>query len=196
MIDRAWVERVRQTLPELPAARRERLKALGLSDYDAGVITNSKALSDFFDEALESYHDAKNLANWTMGEFTRLLNAQGVSVEESPVKPQQLGALLNLIDKGSISGKIGKSVIEEMFASGKDPEVIVKEKGLAQISDEGALLKIIDELLAKNPQSVEDYKAGKTQVIGFLVGQTMKATKGQANPGVVNNLLKERLAQL
>lgn len=195
VIDREWVENVRQTLPELPAARRERLKSLGLSEYDAGVITNSKALSDFFDEALKIYDDAKNLANWTMGEYTRLLNAQGVSVEESPVKPQQLAALLGLIDKGTISGKIGKTVIEEMFVSGKEPEVIIKEKGLAQISDEGALVKIVDEVIAKNPQSVEDYKAGKTQAIGFLVGQTMKATKGQANPGVVNNLLKERLAQ-
>ncbi|AHF06439.1 Asp-tRNA(Asn)/Glu-tRNA(Gln) amidotransferase subunit GatB [Desulfitobacterium metallireducens] len=194
VIDREWVENVRQALPELPAARRERLKSLGLSDYDAGVITNTKALSDFFDEAMKRYADAKNLANWTMGEYTRLLNAQGVSVEESPVKPQQLATLLGLIDKGTISGKIGKTVIEEMFASGKDPEVIIKEKGLAQISDEGALLKIVDEVIAKNPQSVEDYKAGKTQAIGFLVGQTMKATKGQANPGVVNNLLKERLA--
>lgn len=195
VIEQEWVEQVRQTLPELPAARRERLKSLGLSEYDAGVITSSKALSDFFDEALENYKDAKNLANWTMGEYTRLLNAQGLSVESSPVKPQQLAALLNLMDKGTISGKIGKTVIEEMFDSGKDPDVIVKEKGLAQISDEGALQSIIDEILAKNPQSVADYKAGKTQVIGFLVGQTMKATKGQANPGLVNNLLKERLTQ-
>ncbi|HVJ48145.1 Asp-tRNA(Asn)/Glu-tRNA(Gln) amidotransferase subunit GatB [Desulfitobacterium sp.] len=195
VIGREWVERIRQTLPELPAARRERLRSLDLSDYDAGVITNSKALSDFFDEALKSYGDVKNLANWTMGEYTRLLNAQGVSLEESPVKPQQLGELLDLIDQGTISGKIGKTVIEEMFASGKDPDVIVKEKGLAQISDEGALLKIVDEIIAKNPQSVEDYKAGKKQAIGFLVGQMMKATKGQANPGVVNNLLQERLAQ-
>lgn len=195
IIDREWVEDVRKTLPELPAARRERLKSLGLSDYDAGVITSNKALSDFFDEALKGYKDAKNLANWIMGEYTRLLNAQGFSVEESPVKPQQLAALLGLIDKGAISGKIGKTVIEEMFASGKDPDVIIQEKGLAQISDEGALLKIVDEVIAKNPQSVEDYKAGKKQAIGFLVGQTMKATKGQANPGVVNNLLRERLDQ-
>lgn len=196
VIEREWVERVRQTLPELPAARRERLKSMGLSDYDAGVITSSKALCDFFDGALKLYADAKTLANWTMGEYMRLLNAQGIRVEESPVKPQQLGELLGLMDQGTISGKIAKTVLEEMFATGNDPSLIVKEKGLAQISDEGALLKIVEEIIAANPQSVEDFKAGKDRAIGFLVGQIMKATKGQANPGVVNNLLKEQLARL
>ena len=196
VIEREWVERVRQTLPELPAARRERLKSMGLSDYDAGVITSSRALCDFFDGALKRYADAKTLANWTMGEYMRLLNAQGIRVEESPVKPQQLGELLELMDQGTISGKIAKTVLEEMFSTGSDPSLIVKEKGLAQISDEGALLKIVEEIIAANPQSVEDFKAGKDRAIGFLVGQIMKATKGQANPGVVNNLLKEQLTRL
>lgn len=195
VIAREWVEEIRQTLPEMPGARRERYQSLGLTEYDAGVLTAAKALSDFFDEALQSYSDAKTLANWVMGEFTRLLNAKQISVEESPVRPSQLAELLTLIEKGTISGKIGKTVIEAMFESGKDPEVIIKEKGLAQISDTAALLKLVDEVIAAHPQSVEDYKAGKDRAIGFLVGQIMKTTKGQANPGVVNDLLKEQLAK-
>lgn len=196
VIDREWVEGIRKTLPELPLARRNRLVSLGLSDYDAGVITASRAFAEFFDQALAHYIDAKTLANWVMGDFSRLLNAKGLSIGESPVKPEQLAELLSLIEKGTISGKMGKSVIEEMFETGSDPGVIVKEKGMAQISDAGALAGIIDEIVAANPQSVEDFKAGKERAIGFLVGQVMKATKGQANPGLVNQLLKEKLESL
>ena len=194
VIDREWVEAIRKTLPELPAARRTRLQALGLSVYDATVITQAKALADFFDAALAGYGDAKTLANWVMGDFTRLLNTNQCRVADSPVSANQLAELLALMDKGTISGKIAKSVLEEMYCTGKDPNIIVKEKGLAQISDEGALLGIIDGVLAANPQSVEDYRAGKDRAIGFLVGQIMKATKGQANPGLVNQLLKEKLS--
>ncbi len=194
VIDREWVEEIRKNLPELPAQRRERLKSLGLSEYDAGVITASKDLANFFDRALERYDDAKALANWVMGDFLRLLNAGQGSVSDSPVSPVQLGELLDLIEKGTISGKIAKTVIEDMFATGKDASVIVKEKGLGQISDESELLRIVDEIVSANPQSVEDYRSGKERAIGFLVGQVMKATKGQANPGLVNKLLKERMA--
>ena len=194
VIDREWVESIRKTLPELPAARRARLQTLGLSAYDAEVITQSKALSDFFDAALSHYGDAKTLANWVMGDVTRLLNSNQCSVGDSPISAKQLAELLKLIEKGTISGKIAKSVLEEMYKTSKNAEVIVKEKGLAQISDEGALLAIIDSVLTANPQSVEDYRAGKDRAIGFLVGQIMKATKGQANPGLVNQLLKEKLA--
>lgn len=196
VIEREWVEEIRKTLPEMPTARREKYKSLGLTEYDAGVLTSSKRMSDFFDEALKNFGDAKTLANWVMGEFARLLNAKQIGVEESLIKPAQLAELLTLIEKGTISGKIGKTVIEEMFETGKDPEAIVKEKGLAQISDTGALLKLVDEVIAANPQSVEDFKAGKERAIGFLVGQIMKATKGQANPGAVNSLLKEQLSKL
>lgn len=196
VIDREWVERIRETLPELPAARRERLKSLGLTEYDAGLITSSKEMSDFFDAALKGYSDVKTLANWVMGDFSRLLKAKQFRVEDSPIAPAQLAVLLEFIEKGTLSGKIGKNVLEEMFESGKDPAEIIKEKGLAQISDEGALRKLVDEVIAANPQSVEDYKAGKERAIGFLVGQIMKATKGQANPGVVNTLLKEQLSKL
>ncbi|MHB8126818.1 MAG: Asp-tRNA(Asn)/Glu-tRNA(Gln) amidotransferase subunit GatB [Desulfitobacteriaceae bacterium] len=194
IIDREWVERIRQTLPELPIARRTRLQTLGLSNYDAVVLTNSKALADFFDQALTQYSDAKSLANWVMGDFSRILNAQQCAVSDSPISPVQLAELLKLIDKGTISGKIAKSVLEEMYTTGKAASSIIKDKGLAQISDEGALLGIIDQVLAANPQSVEDYRAGKERALGFLVGQIMKATKGQANPGIVNQLLKEKLA--
>ncbi|MHB8072148.1 Asp-tRNA(Asn)/Glu-tRNA(Gln) amidotransferase subunit GatB [Desulfosporosinus fructosivorans] len=194
VIDRDWVERIRKTLPELPAARRARLQALGLSAYDAGVITQEKAMADFFDEALTYYGDAKTLANWVMGDVTRLLNTNQCNVSDSPISAQQLAELLELINKGTLSGKIAKTVLEEMYNTGKDAGLIVKEKGLAQISDEGALLGIIDGVIAANPQSVEDYRAGKDKAIGFLVGQIMKATKGQANPGLVNQLLKEKLA--
>jgi aspartyl-tRNA(Asn)/glutamyl-tRNA(Gln) amidotransferase subunit B len=193
LIDREWVQRIRQTLPELPAARRLRFQDLGLPEYDARVLTDSKELADFFDQALTGYNDAKNLANWVMGDFSRLLNVHQCAVSASPISPLQLAELLKLIDKGTISGKIAKSVIEEMYASGKDAELIVKEKGLAQISDEGALLAVIDQVLSANQQSVEDYRAGKDRALGFLVGQIMKATKGQANPGKVNQLLKEKL---
>jgi len=194
IIDREWVEKIRKTLPELPAARRTRLQSLGLSAYDAALITQGKAMADFFDEALSVYGDAKTLANWVMGDVTRLLNTHQCSVVNSPISAKQLAELLALMDKGTLSGKIAKSVLEEMYNTGKDARVIVKEKGLEQISDEGALLGIIDSVIAANPQSVEDYRAGKDKAIGFLVGQIMKATKGQANPGLVNQLLKEKLA--
>jgi len=194
VIDRAWVENIRKTLPELPAVRRARLQALGLSAYDAGVITQAKDMADFFDAALSCGGDAKTLANWVMGDLTRLLNTNQCRVADSPVSAKQLAELLALIDKGTISGKIAKTVLEEMYSTSKDPSVIVKEKGLAQISDQGALLGIIDSVISANPQSVEDYRAGKDRAIGFLVGQIMKATKGQANPGLVNQLLKEKLS--
>lgn len=194
VIDRDWVEMIRVTLPELPAERRLRYQELGLSDYDAGVLTSSKALADFFDQTLLRYGDAKVLANWLMGDFMRLLNVNQQSVTESPISPLQFAELMVLIANGTISGKIGKNVLDDMYATGKDPALIVKEKGLAQISDEGALLQIVEEVLAANPQSVEDFRAGKDRALGFLVGQVMKATKGQANPGLVNKLLKEKMA--
>ncbi len=193
VIEREWVERVRERLPELPDSRRERLLELGLSAYDAGVITSSKALAEFFDAALDKFKDPKTLANWVMGDFLGLLKAKGIPVQSSPVKPEGLAELLNLVENGTISGKIGKSVIGEMFESGKGAAEIVKEKGLVQISDTGALSGIIDKVVNSNPQSVTDFKAGKERAIGFLVGQVMKETKGQANPGLVNKLLKEKL---
>lgn len=194
IIDREWVEKIKATMPELPAAKRERLKSLGLSEYDAGIITSSKAIADYFDQALASHDDAKSLANWVMGDLSGILKANSCSFEDSPISPGQLANLLNLIQKGEISGKIAKTVLEEIYNTGKDPATIIKEKGLVQISDEGQLEKVITEVIGSNPKSVSDYQAGKENAIGFLVGQVMKATKGQANPGLVNKLLRERLA--
>ncbi|MTI80132.1 MAG: Asp-tRNA(Asn)/Glu-tRNA(Gln) amidotransferase subunit GatB [Firmicutes bacterium] len=191
-----WVEEIKGSLPELPDDRKKRyIEAYGLSEYDATVLTMAKEMSDYFEEVLEYFPQPKIVSNWMMGDLTGLLNASQVEIENCRVSPTQLAELLKLIDKGTISGKIAKSVLEEMVATGKDPAKIVEEKGLVQISDQGELEKIIEEVIVSNPKSVEDYNNGKKQAIGFLVGQTMKATKGKANPGMVNKLLKEKLDQ-
>lgn len=194
VVDSAWVEEIKEALPELPDAKKERLiREMGLSDYDAGIITGSRALADFFDQVVTRYNEPKTVANWIMGEFLRLLNATNQEIDQTKISPESFAALLELQDKGTISGKMAKAVFEEMFETGKNPANIVKEKGMAQISDEGALISIIEKIIAANPKSVEDYKAGKGKAIGFLVGQVMKETKGQANPGAVNKLLIEKL---
>ncbi|MCL5780169.1 MAG: Asp-tRNA(Asn)/Glu-tRNA(Gln) amidotransferase subunit GatB [Firmicutes bacterium] len=194
VLDNQWIEFIRQSLPELPDERRARyIQEYGLPEYDASILTLTKEMSDYFEEVIRQYDTPKTVSNWMMGEMTRLLNASGLEISQCQIKPGQLAELLKLIDKGTISGKIAKTVFEEMFASGKDPDTIVKEKGLVQISDEGAIAAVVDEVIAANPKSVQDYRAGKTQAIGFLVGQVMKATRGKANPDLVNKLLKEKL---
>ncbi len=194
VIEREWVEDIRRSLPELPDARRERYeKEYGLSGYDAAVLTNTRELAEYFEDCASRYSNPKAVSNWIMGDLARLINANKLEISECRVKPQQLASLLELIDKGTISGKIAKTVFEEMFASGRDAESIVKEKGLLQISDESAIITIVDEVLAKNPGPMEDFKAGKERALGFLVGQVMKASKGKANPDLVNKLLREKL---
>jgi len=194
VIDQEWVEDIRRSLPELPDDRRERyVREFGLPAYDAMVLTNTKELADYFEACVAGYSNPKMVSNWVMGDLSRLLNANNIDITGCPIKPQQLADMLKLIDKGTISGKIAKTVFEEMFATGKDAEVIVKEKGLVQISDEGAIASMVDEVIAKNQKSVADYKAGKDRALGFLVGQVMKASRGKANPELVNRLLKERL---
>ncbi len=194
IIEEDWLEEVKADLPELPDARRARyVEQYGLPEYDANILTLSKEVADFFEEVLDYYPHPKTVSNWMMGDFARLLYAHQIEIDKSPVTPKQLAEMLKLIDDGTISGKIGKRVLEEMVISGKDPAVIVKEKGLVQITDTEELSKIIDQVIADNPKSVEDYRNGKTKAIGFLVGQTMKATKGKANPELVNKLLKEKL---
>lgn len=193
-IDRAWVEEIKATIPELPDARQARyVEQYGLPTYDAGVITMSKDVSDFFDAAVKTGADAKGVANWVMGELMAYLNANNLEIKDAKISSEGLGEMVKLIDKGTISSKIAKTVFKEMMETGKSPEKIVEEKGLVQISDEGELKRIVEEIVAANPQSVADYKAGKDRAIGFLVGQIMKATKGKANPGVVNQLLKDAL---
>ncbi|MCL6559170.1 MAG: Asp-tRNA(Asn)/Glu-tRNA(Gln) amidotransferase subunit GatB, partial [Firmicutes bacterium] len=194
VIDREWVEEIRGALPELPDARRERyVDEYGLPRYDAGVLTNTKELADYFESCVAAYPNPKTVSNWVMGDLSRLLNAKNMEITKCPIMPEQLASMLQLIDKGTISGKIAKTVFEEMFETGKDAETIVKEKGLVQISDEGAIAGIVDEVIAKNPKSVEDFRAGKEKALGFLVGQVMKATRGKANPELVNRLLREKL---
>lgn len=194
VLEPAWVEEIRASLPELPDAKKDRLvMELGLSEYDADIITGSRALADFFDKTVTLFNEPKTVANWVMGEYLRLLNAEGTEVQESKVSPEKMAALLKSQATGKISGKMAKAVFEEMFMTGKDPEKIIKEKGLVQISDTDALGEIVEKVLAANPQSVADYQAGKEKALGFLVGQVMKETKGQANPGMVNGLLKQKL---
>ena len=191
-----WIENMQATIPELPDARRRRLvDEHGLPEYDAGVITSSLSLAEFFEATLEEYGDAKKISNWIMGELLRLLNAHGMELGESRVTPGGLASLLKLIDKGTISNKMGKKVFAVMFQEGREPQQIVKEKGLSQISDVDRLAEIIAEVIDKNPKPVADFQSGKEQAIGFLVGQVMKATRGQANPGAVNAMLRERLAK-
>jgi aspartyl-tRNA(Asn)/glutamyl-tRNA(Gln) amidotransferase subunit B len=194
VIDRSWVEDLRQQQPELPDARQERfIRDYGIPAYDAKVLTNSRALADYFDHCCQLYPNPKAVSNWIMGELLRLLNAEGLGINESKVTAPLLAELLTLMDKGTISGKIAKTVLEEMFKTGQAPELIVKEKGLVQITDESALVEQIEQVIAANPQVVSDFKNGKEKAFGFLVGQVMKQTRGKANPDAVNRLLKERL---
>ena len=190
----AYIEEVRASLPEMPQVKRQRMmEEDGLPAYDAGVITASKALADFYDGVRAHYDDAKKISNWIMVELLAKVNAEGIELADVKIRPEQMATLLKLIDAGEISGKIAKKVFGEMFATGKDAEVIIKEQGLVQISDEGALKEMVAAVVEANPKSVEDYKAGKKKAMGFLVGQIMKASKGQANPAVINQLLTEKL---
>jgi len=194
VIDDEWKARVKATIPELPDARKTRYTAeYGLPAYDAGVITSSKKLADLFEDSLNYTKDAKAVSNWIMGELLGYLNANNLEIDDVNVTGKGLGELLGLIEKGTISNKIAKAVFKDMLATGKSPQQIVEEQGLVQISDESAILEIVDRVIANNPQSVADFKAGKEKAIGFLVGQVMKETKGRANPGLVNRLMLERL---
>ncbi|RPJ77238.1 MAG: Asp-tRNA(Asn)/Glu-tRNA(Gln) amidotransferase subunit GatB [Desulfobacteraceae bacterium] len=194
VIDEGWIERVRTELPELPEARKARFVSQhGLPAYDAGVLTSDRGLSDYFEECLRSFPEPKPISNWMMGPLLGLLNARGLSIEQSPIPAGALAALLDLVESGAISAKSAKSVFEEMAASGKSAEAVVAEKGLAQISDTGALEALVRELLERNPQEVAAYRGGKTKLMGFFVGEAMKATRGQANPKTVNAILKKML---
>ena len=194
VISDAWIERSRQELPELPEQRRQRFRdELGLPLYDAEVLTSSKALADYFEAGIAAHRNAKAVANWIMGEITRSLNDSGTTIEACPIRPGQLAELLNLIDIGTISGKIAKTVFDEMWQSGKAALAIVEEQGLVQVSDSGAIESIIDEIMAANAGQVDEYRSGKEKVFGFFVGQVMKASKGKANPSVVNELLLNKL---
>ena len=193
-LEKEWVEGFRTGLPELPAARASRfINDYGLPEYDAGVLTSSKEIADYYERCVRLFNQPKTVSNWVMGELVRELNNSGTDAGASPVSPERLVSLLQLVEKGTISLKVAREIFPEIYGSGKSPEQIVDEKGLRQVSDEGALEKIIEEVLAKSPMQVSQFREGKQQVLGFLVGQVMKASGGKANPGKVNELLKKKL---
>lgn len=194
LLHSAWVESLKENLPELPEKRRERfLKEYKLPLYDAEILTSSRTLADFFEEAVSVHRDPKQVSNWVMGEFLRLMKEGGHRIEEVPLKGQDLGELLGLIEEGTISGKMAKKVFEESFSTGRGARSIVEERGLLQISDQEELSKMVEEIMAANESAVRDYRQGKKKALGFLVGEIMKKTRGKANPQIVNRLLRERL---
>ncbi|RBP21906.1 MULTISPECIES: Asp-tRNA(Asn)/Glu-tRNA(Gln) amidotransferase subunit GatB [Bacillus] len=193
-IDDEWKEEIRASIPELPDARKARyVEEVGLPAYDAHVLTLTKEMSDFFEATVADGADAKLTSNWLMGEVLAYLNKQQKELKDVALTPAGLSKMVQLIEKGTISSKIAKKVFNELIEKGGDPEEIVKAKGLVQISDEGTLRKVVTEILDNNEQSIEDFKNGKDRAIGFLVGQIMKATKGQANPPLVNKILLEEI---
>ena len=193
MIDDEWIQKVKASLPEMPASRRERyIREFGLPEYDAMVLTLTKEMSDFFEAVLENGADAKQASNWLMGEVSAYLNSEKLELAETKLTPENLAGMIRLIADGTISSKIAKKVFRELITNGGEAQEVVEKNGWVQLSDPNKLLPIIND---NNQQSVDDFKNGKDRAVGFLVGQIMKATKGQANPGVVNKLLKDELAK-
>lgn len=194
VVDRKWVEELKKGLPELPDAKFDRfVKEYKLPAYDAEVLTSSRPVADFFDDCVRLFPDPKAVSNWIMSEVLRLLNVEGKEIDDTPLTPEHVAKVLKLMNEGTISGRIAKDVFEETFHSGRDPEAIVKERGLIQISDADELSRIVVEVVEANPNAVEDYRNGKDKALGYLVGQVMKATRGKANPQMVNKLIKEKL---
>jgi aspartyl-tRNA(Asn)/glutamyl-tRNA(Gln) amidotransferase subunit B len=193
-ISTEWIERVRKELPELPEAKRDRFVAdFGLPAYDADLLTTDRELADYFETCLKTFDNPKPVSNWIMGPLLGLLNTVGKSIDASPVSPENLGRLLQLIEEGVISGKIAKTIFDEMAVSGHAPDRIVKERGLVQVSDAIQIETAVDKVMAENAAEVQAYRAGKTKLLGFFVGQVMRETKGKANPQVVNEVLKSKL---
>jgi len=190
------IEAIRRTITELPEAKRDRfVKEYGLPEYDADMLTQSRAQAAYYEEAAKLSGQPKVISNWMMGELMRLLNAEGKEIEDCPVRPDRLAGMVKMISDGTISTKIAKTVFEEMYGTGKDAETVVREKGLVQVSDSGAIENIITDVIKANPAQHADYKGGKDKLFGFFVGQVMKASKGKANPEMVNELLKKKLLE-
>ncbi|WP_282108867.1 Asp-tRNA(Asn)/Glu-tRNA(Gln) amidotransferase subunit GatB [Faecalibaculum rodentium] len=195
-LDEAWIRDIQDTMEELPAARRARfMKDYGLGEYDAQVLVADPAMADYYEEAAKTAKDAKKTANWVIGDLSAALNRDNRTFASAGVAPEHLAQLVNLVADGTISGKQAKTVFEDMLSSGKEPAKIVEEKGMKQVTDEGAILALVTEVLDTNPKSIEDYKAGKDRAIGFLVGQVMKKSRGTANPKRTNELIREELAK-
>ena len=194
VLDDAFIDDVKSEMVELPDAKKERfVHELGLTPYDASVLCEARETAEWFEKAAKG-HDAKKVANWMMGDFFAILNEKKISLEESPISPENLGRLVELVTSNVINGKTAKDVFVLMAETGKAPDVIVEEKGLKQVTDTAAIEKIIDEVIAANPGNVAAYKGGKVALMGWFVGQVMKASQGKANPGVVNQILKSKLA--
>jgi len=197
VIDDAWINEVRSNLPELPDGKKKRfMEEYGLPEYDAGVLTSARELADYFEACLETFSKPKPVSNWIMGSLLALLNSEAKTINDSPVSAPNLAALLRLVDEDVISGKIAKTVFDEMAKTGKAPKHIVEEKGLVQMTDESVIEKVVSKVLEASPKEVEAYKNGKKKLMGFFVGQVMKETKGKANPKIVNTLLLKMLAQM
>jgi aspartyl-tRNA(Asn)/glutamyl-tRNA(Gln) amidotransferase subunit B len=193
--DEAWIEAIQQSLPEMPEQKRDRFVSdYGIPEYDAGVLTTSNTLADYFESCVKLFDQPKTISNWIMGDLLREWKNDNKEIDDCPVTPERLTDLLKLIDDGTISGKMAKTVFEDMYQSGKPAAEVVKEKGLTQITDESALLKMVEDVIAANPGQAADFKSGKDKLMGFFVGQVMKASKGQANPALVNKLIKEKLS--
>jgi aspartyl-tRNA(Asn)/glutamyl-tRNA(Gln) amidotransferase subunit B len=194
VIDDDWIDTVQKNLPELPDAKKNRfMDQYELPSYDAELLTSDRSLADYFEDCTRQGAPPKKVSNWVMGSLLGLLNAQEKTIEESPVSAADLARLLGLVEEGVISGKIAKTVFEQMAQTGKPARQIVEEKGLIQITDTDALEDIVAQVVSQNPKEVEAYQNGKTKLMGFFVGQVMQATKGQANPKMVNEILKEKL---
>ena len=194
VVNNEWIEKIRKDLPELPDEKRKRfVKQYKIPEYDAGVLTSSRPLADYYEQCLEMFPHPKSTSNWIMSDILRVLKRDDKEIMDCPVTPKHLTDMLKMIENRTISSKIAKTVFEEMYSSGIPPVEIVKKKGLVQISDEDSILKIIQDVLNKNQVEVEAYRNGKTKLLGFFVGQVMKETQGKANPALVNKLLKENL---
>jgi aspartyl-tRNA(Asn)/glutamyl-tRNA(Gln) amidotransferase subunit B len=194
LIDDSWIANVTNSLPELPDEKKVRfIKTYDLPSYDADVLTSSRELADYFEECVQVFPNPKPASNWIMGSLMGLLNAEGKSIDESPVSAPDLARLLGLIEDGVISGKIAKTVFDEMAQTGQSPEKIVEDKGLVQVTDASAIENVVSDVLARCSKEVAEYQNGKTKLFGFFVGQVMKATRGKANPQIVNQILKDKL---
>ncbi len=194
IISDEWVSDVREGLPELPEAKKARFaEQYGLPERDTEILTAERALAEYFDACAQLHKDAKACANWVMGDVQRRRNDEGLSVADIPVTPELLVGILKRIDDKTISGKIAKTVFDEMWTTGKDADTVIDEKGLKQVTDTGAIEKMVDDVIAANPAQAQEFSEGKDKLLGFFVGQIMKASKGKANPGMVNELLRKKL---
>ena len=197
LIDEKWLSAIKASIPELPLERKQRfIETFKLSDYDAGVLTEEKALADFFDDCVKILDRPKAFCNWITNDLLREVKDRKLDVNDLKIKPKQLASLVEIIEKGAISSTIAKEVFSEMIQTGKEPQKIIEEKGLAQISDEGLIESVVDRMIASNPIVIEDYKKGKKNALTFLVGQVMKETKGKANPRIVNELLSKKIGNI